>query len=225
MGTSPFLAPLPPSLVVCTAPHSLLGSSRDPRAGFLTELAIIATSPRSPLMKTIPDEMSTRHAHPEANSVVTGDEDERTLLHPATDTFVKSINPDLTWNCFLPSCCIQSPEGAWVRVDDMQTEKFPSTQFGMECEDQLRLISYTTALGNDDVMLATFTVIQDNQRRVTALVPLDHPFIVKGKGWCSFDSVQTEQNYKLEQCQSLEIHDVCLPYTYDNVFLANSVQG
>ena len=175
-------------------------------------------------MKIIPDDISTRHALPEVNSVVTGNEEERISPNQASNALVKSINPDLTWSCFLASCWIQNSEGVWVGVDDMRRD-ITAAQFDVEWDDQLRLISYTTALGNDDVMLATFTVVQDNQHRVTALVPLDHPFIVKGKGWCSFSPLQTEQNYKLEHCQSLELHDVCLPFESDNMFLASSVQG
>ena len=225
-GTPHFVAQLPPSLVVCTAPQPLPSAIRDPCAGFLTELAIIATSPHSPLMKTMPKEVSTRHAPSHNNPIVKREKEEGKISpHPASNLLVTSINPDLTWNCFLTSCFIQNPGGVWVKVDDIQKEKAPATQFRVGCDDQLRLISYTTALENEYVMLATFTIVQDSQQHVTALVPHDHPFIVKGKGWCSFDPVQTEQTYRLEQCQTMEIHDVCLPYKYDNIFLANSVKG
>jgi hypothetical protein len=174
-------------------------------------------------MKTMPKEVSPRHVPSHNNTVVKGEVEDK--MSPAPNLLVTSINPDLTWNCFLASCFIQNPGGVWVKVDDIQKDKTPAVQFGVGCDDQLRLISYTTALESDYVMLATFTVVQDSQQHVTALVPYDHPFIVKGKGWCSFDPVQTEQSYRVEQCQTMEIHDVCLPYNYDNIFLANNVKG
>lgn len=55
-----------------------------------------------------------------------------------------------------------------------------------------------------------FTSDVSSQLDLVAECIIDHPFFVKGKGWCSNDPVLTERHYGIP-CNMLEINDVCLP--------------
>ncbi|XP_065829630.1 HMG box-containing protein 1-like isoform X2 [Oscarella lobularis] len=177
--------------------------NEDPRTDWLTELAIIATGPQSPLLRDVDDEFTA------AAAATVG------IIHPA-----------LAWNCFLPGSKLRSnDDGTFLNIEEIRTQKRAQERVGIRDDDQLQLTAYRASHDNAKVLLATFHSGDEGNEIdgdcITAAIACDHPFIVKGKGWCSLDPETTERRYK-QACRMLEVNDVCLPCTFDNIFLAES---
>ena len=164
----------------------------------LTELADIATSPQSPLMKAI-------SAWPEFSAMTSSSQSR-------DDAFLGAA-----LRCFLRGTLLMIG-GEWKQAEDMKSLSTDLDVGGPGSDGAVRLRLVQAVLrhssdgqdGGDDRVVATFENVADG-RQLVADCERAHPFLVDSKGWASFGPHAATLRYGLSTCQSLSPGDVCVP--------------
>lgn len=202
----------------------------------LTEFALIATSPQSPLVREVWGENSDVRRReddsPPPQLIMDLQSNgnwryvsQTTPETPIQTTFLNTI-PAAKWQYFMAGTKLNFPDEdgwTWRTVDDLDMEKMSPDLF----RDGLRVVDcqrIETKYGNNtmDEYIVTFKSCSDKETSLQAEITADHPFFVKGTdtaGWASFDPVATESHYGIS-CQPLQRGDVCvLPHAPEVVGL------
>lgn len=97
-------------------------------------------------------------------------------------------------------------------VEDICTEDFEKCT---ELSPDLKLDSSTVAKIEHDQqrgMVILSFLVGLARLQITVEAPIEHPFFVYGKGWCSVDPNSSMGKYKLS-CKDLMVGDVCASLT------------
>ncbi|XP_074645902.1 HMG box-containing protein 1-like [Tubulanus polymorphus] len=187
-----------------------LGNHSSSPLDALTELAIIATGPQSPLIRNNP----TRNLKDESDDYVTSSSPCPTS--PKNGGWSHRW-PTAVWQCFMKGSRVRFTSGSnmdWQLAEDVGFKESMSNSASQnpaqltryapnglrilrieDCQMFLRL-RFTT-----DIPTASELIVECRQ---------DHPFFIKDKGWASFQPSATAENYGIP-CNELEKNDICLP--------------
>ncbi|KAJ3596280.1 hypothetical protein NHX12_002689 [Muraenolepis orangiensis] len=205
--------------------HQELGTS--PSNNWLAELANIATSPQSPLLKDAPHKRSSPlHIFGTSNSLhsyarpplassaptmsrmllrdrrrVRASSESESGVFSMSSSF--SDDEDMAWSHSWPStawhCFLKGTRLRFHRG---------SNSYGSE---GLRLVDHEEAMSIAKVVLKlTFDPGSSVNGLLTAECRLDHPFFVKNKGWSSFYPSLTVVHHGIP-CYEMQVGDLCLP--------------
>ncbi|XP_063430940.1 HMG box-containing protein 1-like isoform X1 [Mytilus trossulus] len=129
--------------------------------------------------------------------------------------------PKPVWQCFIAGTKVCIGFVQWVDVEYVALqESIAQKAAGLNgyvekyvAPNGLRLIEIRKFAQLDNISNSLvhlyFTSDVPLQQNMCAECTIDHPFFVKGKGWCSNDPVLTAQHYGIP-CNRLETNDVCL---------------
>lgn len=230
----------------------------------LTEFAIFATSPQSPLMQQAPikpweitrrpffetmdiKQEDNQTAETTYNTTCIKMEDNRSpqsstdkngnycadsedamvtstsQLHQRTDGVWSHQWPKPVWHCFIAGTKLCIGFIQWETVESIALqESIQQKAAGISGQNfrrynELRLMEMRKFAKLDNICNSLvhlyFTSDDKSQLDMCAECLIDHPFFVKGKGWCSNDPILTERHYGIP-CSILQINDVCLPPSY-----------
>ncbi|CAC5416856.1 HBP1 [Mytilus coruscus] len=198
---------IPPALDLRNLNDPAYGTER------LTEFAIIATSPlvqRAPLK---PWEIPRNYCD---NEVTSSSESIGNKTGVWSHQWPKPV-----WQCFIAGTKVCIGFIQWEDVENVALqESIAQRAAGLNgfvekyvAPNGLRLIEIRKFAQLDNISNSLvhlyFTSDIPSQHNMCAECTIDHPFFVKGKGWCSNDPVLTEQQYGIP-CNRLETNDVCL---------------
>ncbi|XP_048584376.1 HMG box-containing protein 1 isoform X2 [Nematostella vectensis] len=232
--SKPSKKPIPPALELRSGVDSM-----SPEMTLLTEFALIATSPQSPLMQTGYDERFCNPLHQDSpprpeDSPPPGLVDPRDIDYdipsveselstspgPDSTTYRYATPPPTVWNCFLDGTRVQlEGESDWRFAEDLGNDDIPRVSLP---EEGLKLTSCHRVdlnMEEKEYVLATFHSTTADQPSLRAEVACGHPFFVKAKGWSSFRPSLTAEQYGII-CQTLACGDVCLPSSHPDVLKA-----
>ncbi|XP_058967982.2 HMG box-containing protein 1-like isoform X1 [Pocillopora verrucosa] len=200
----------------------------------LTEFALIATSPQSPLVREVSGE----------NSYVKRREDDspppqlmdlqstgnwrcvsKTTSENLSQTELLNTTPAAKRQYFMAGTKLSFPDEdgwTWRTVDDLDMDEISADMF----QDGLRVMDYQrieAKFDNNttDEFIVTFKSCSNEETSFQAEITADHPFFVKGAdtaGWASFDPAATESHYGIS-CQPLRRNVCVLPYDSEGVGL------
>ncbi|XP_052828125.1 HMG box-containing protein 1 isoform X1 [Octopus bimaculoides] len=195
----------------------------------LQQLAIIATGPESPLLKT--ETTSIKHQQP---SSADGSDPQVSSSAPCPASPEDSSKgnstwshpwPTTVWQCFMKGVQIQFPETNWQTAEELaRLELLSKSASSCGKEDNkdsyaakgLRLVCMTKIYdGKDSENNAWHLNLKmspdiDSQSSLLAKCAPDHPFFVLEKGWSSYNPAVTVEHYGIP-CRKLEEDDICLP--------------
>jgi hypothetical protein len=120
------------------------------------------------------------------------------------------INQDICYIlfCFLKGTQITKPGGSAESIENIKSGErilsFNSKTMNFE-ED---IVQKVDSVIHNDIVTISFNDMTINKNT------FDHPYYVKGKGWCSLKPKETLKKYKIKSSQ-LQIGDTCFKY-YDN---------
>lgn len=210
-----------------------------PEVNLLTEFALIATSPQSPLVREVSGEnVDARRSEGDSPPPQLVDPKEmdfqpsewrcvsQTTPDSSTQTLLQAVAAE-KWRCFMAGTRVKLPdedEWTWRTMDDVEMEEIPEDLF----QDGLGVVDYERiSTKYDDEFIVTFQSLNNEKTSLQAEITNDHPFIVKrpeGEFWASFNPAATEVHYGIS-CQPLQRGDVCLlPYDRDVVGCFNKTQ-
>jgi len=106
------------------------------------------------------------------------------------------------YNCFVAGTQISMGDGS---IKSIETIKVGNS---------VKTYNLQTGLVQSKKVLKIDTPVHDNlvqiefDNSIQNINTTDHPYMVKGKGWCSFDPLKTKENYGIEVGQ-LKENDIC----------------
>lgn len=104
-------------------------------------------------------------------------------------------------------------EGTKVLMGDKENLNIEDIKIGdviLNYNEALNQIEIDTVTHIDKVVHNNIIEIMFNNDEINVNTD-DHPYLVKGKGWCSYRPALTEKNYGIK-CQKLEVGDFCYYY-------------
>ncbi|XP_078494891.1 ataxin-1 [Ciona intestinalis] len=113
---------------------------------------------------------------------------------------------------FEKGALIQLASGQIKQVEDLCVEDF---QRSTELTSDLKLdVSTVAKIDIDETrsMALLCFFVGHEKLQITVEAPVEHPFFVYGKGWCSVAPEQSIQRYKLP-CRPLSVGDICASLT------------
>ena len=144
---------------------------------------------------------------PASPSSVNGGGTHRTLNN-VTDSFSVNVTFTLDWSgddddfCFIAGTQITMSDGSMKNIEDIEVGDIVKSW-----NEEISQIENGTVIKlmspiHDDIVKLTFgDVVNGNT--------FDHPYYVKGKGWCSYKPEWTMERYDIGQIGQLEVGDVC----------------
>lgn len=206
-----------------------------PEVNLLTEFALIATSPQSPLVREVSGEnVYVRRSGDDSplpqlvdpkqmdyQTAQSRNVSQSICVHSPTKTSLCQTMPSSKWRCFISGTRVKFPDEDgrnWRTVDDTETEEVSDDMFqdGLRVDDVQRInLNFDE---NSDEFIVTFKSCNKEQSRLQVEITADYPFFLKDKDcWASLNPAVTELSYGLT-CQTLQRSDVCLfPYDPDVV--------
>jgi hypothetical protein len=128
-----------------------------------------------------------------------------------TNTMSKKDPDGFIRQCQIMNMCYCFAEGSLVAMADGSFKSIESVQIGDSVitfnfenqELEMNPVLHVDALVHHELVKVVFS----NGKEIISTE--DHPYFVKGKGWCSFNPQQTQKNYNI-QTRQLEASDFCL---------------
>jgi hypothetical protein len=118
-----------------------------------------------------------------------------------------NINQDICYIlfCFSKGTQVTQPNGSTKSIEKINSgEKILSFNLNtMNTEEDI--VQKVDSVIHDDIVAIVFNDLTINKNT------FDHPYYVKGKGWCSLKPLETTQKYKIKTSQ-LQIGDTCFKY-------------
>jgi hypothetical protein len=123
-----------------------------------------------------------------------------------------SVNENICYIlfCFSKSTQIMLPDGSTKSIDKIKGG------------DKILSFNLKTMNAEEDIVLKVDSVIHNDivtirfNDMTVNVNTIDHPYFVKGKGWCSLKPKETMDKYKIKTSQ-LQIGDTCLKYDKDKL--------
>lgn len=213
-----------------------------PEVNLLTEFALIATSPQSPLVREVSGENAdTRRREDDSPPPQLVDPKKmdfqpsnwrqvsESISESPPQTTLQQEVPGAKWRCFMAGTKVNFPDEdnwTWRTVGDINMEDILADLF----QDGLQVVDYER-IGpkyneNSEECIVSFKSCND-QTSLHAEITADHPFFVKGTdrpSWASLNPAATELRYGIS-CQTLKMGDVCvLPRGSDVLGSSNGTQ-
>lgn len=116
-----------------------------------------------------------------------------------------NFHPCIIYFCFR--------EGTQITLDDGVSKPIEK----IKINDTILTVNLKTMIPEKDIVRKIVVVSHDKMVRITFddgtenSNTFDHPYLVEGKGWCSYKPSETSQKYQIET-QQLQIGDKCFKY-------------
>lgn len=114
-------------------------------------------------------------------------------------------NPCVIYFCFKGSTQITLNNGMSVPIEKIKINDTILSVNIKTMEVQSDIVRQIDVANHDDIVELRFSDGTLNYNT------FDHPYLIEGKGWCSYDPAETHQKYKIEAKQ-IQIGDNCFKY-------------
>ena len=124
------------------------------------------------------------------------------MLKEDPEFFIRYNQTVLDFRCFVGGSKVSMADGRFKIIESVQIGDSVLTYNFENQELEINPVLHVDAPVHHKLVKVVFS----NRKEIVSTE--DHPYYVKGKGWCSFNPQQTQKNYNI-QAEQLEVSDYC----------------